>query len=78
MYLKQGQVSDEHIVVGDPAIDPIRVPMHLLLLQTHCFVGYHLVTEFTPGVQLHALEEPAHEGVDADDGENQPENQTHQ
>ena len=76
LYLEEGQVGHEDVIKGDPGVDPHGSGGFLGVADG--LVGDDLVAEPLAGVHVHALVVLAHEGVDADDGEDEPENETHE
>ena len=72
-YLEESKVRHRDVVKGDPRIDPERPS----LIQADSLVGDDLVVEPLPVLLVDALLELAHECVDPDDGEDQPEYYTH-
>ena len=75
-YLEKRYVGVEDVVKVDGGIEPVDTLVERLLVVADRPVGDDFVRKFLPGRRVDALVVLAHERVDPDDGEDQPEDQT--
>jgi hypothetical protein len=75
-HLKECDVSVQDIVKIDGRIDPVDAFVESFLRVADRSVGNDFVRKLLSGVRVDALVELPHERVHADDGEDQPEDQT--